>query len=397
MKINIENFIIRLLYMVAAGIIVAQTLGFRSLSSLLFTGTFFLVVVFWFVVTQRKITKLNMLGLLIVVIAMLCVLLNAMFTNTILSFGYVKKVIMFASSILFFAAASESNIDDANKLFLNRTVNFLTCFMIMMYFVQSSAMHTLYGRVTKYLVFRFTNPNLTALFLTCILFYKIVSLFQSKNKINKVFDFMLVAFLVKFVIETKSRNCLLVMALFFIQVLVFYKMPKIKIFTKKIYAKFMAIMPLLFSILYMLLINFSYISRVFSFLLSEGKGLDSRYTIWSFAFKKIYQSPIIGAYSQISYGTGESQMHNSHMDILASYGVIVLLLTCVLVYLLLWNKIKNRTNNISVLYMIAFASILLVGIGEAAIFSGGMGIYIFAGVFLLLNGVGKNEESSIYK
>lgn len=387
MKINIENFIIRLLYMVAAGIVVATVLGLEKIASLLFTGTFFLVLMLWFEISQKRITKLNVIAILIVVMAITNVLLNALFTGTVISFSYMKKVIMFSTTILFFVSAAEVNVHNSNKLFINRMITWVSLFLIIMYYLQNIKMHVLYGKVSDYLTFGFTNPNLTAMFITSMLFFKIINMLLEKRKTVLVFDFVVIAFLFKFIVETRSRNCVLVFAIFIIQIIVYYRLPKIKIFAKKIYAKIMAVWPLLFAIIYMFVVRVPIISRIFSFMISEGKGITSRYRLWALAFENVYYSPVIGAYSQISLGTGESQMHNTHIDIMASYGVIVLVLVCIFIYYLLMKRISAYENKDNVLYNIAFASILLIGMGEAALFSGGIGIYLFVGMFSLSNGV----------
>ena len=398
MKINIENFIIRLLYMVAAGIVVATVSGLGKIASLLFTGTFFLVLLLWFAISQKRITKLNVIAIIIVVMAITNVLLNALFTGTVISFSYMKKVIMFSTTILFFVSASETDVHISNRLFINKMIDFVSCFFIIMYYLQNSKMHLLYGKVSNYLTFRFTNPNLTAMFLISILFCKIINIMQEKRKAVRIFDFAIMAFLFKFIIETKSRNCMLVFVIFIVQMIVYYRLPKIKIFTKKIYAKIMAVWPLLFAIIYMFVVRVPIISRIFSFMISEGKGITSRYRLWASAFENVYYSPVIGAYSQISLGTGESQMHNTHIDIMASYGLIVLLLVCAFVYFILWKKINKNSSKENTICAIAFSSILLSGMGEAALFSGGIGIYLYAGLFLLFNGVKPTvEKNSIYQ
>jgi hypothetical protein len=42
--------------------------------------------------------------------------------------------------------------------------------------------------------------------------------------------------------------------------------------------------------------------------------------------------------------------------------------------------------------MLAFCCAILLGIGEAAVFAGGMGIYIFVGTFLLLANMEDEEQ-----
>lgn len=118
---------------------------------------------------------------------------------------------------------------------------------------------------------------------------------------------------------------------------------------------------------------------------AEGKELNSRTDIWEPAFRRFASSPVLGAYCQISDGTGMSQLHNTHVDILVSYGTSVLVLTCVFLYVLM----RDLRTEVSDDALAGFICVLLLGIGEAALFSGGLGITLFFGVFLGL----KKEKS----
>jgi ATP-dependent Lon protease len=91
-------------------------------------------------------------------------------------------------------------------------------------------------------------------------------------------------------------------------------------------------------------------------------------------------------------GTGKSQMHNSHLDIAASYGIPVLILVCVLLTCYMHHRGRSYTQKSSYIYMLAFCCAILLGIGEAAVFAGGMGIYIFVGTFLLLANMEDEEQ-----
>ncbi len=117
-------------------------------------------------------------------------------------------------------------------------------------------------------------------------------------------------------------------------------------------------------------------------MISEGKQLNSRMAIWKPALEFFYQSPLIGSYYEISGGTGISQLHNTHLDILVSYGFPVLLGTCILMYRWLWRKNRKYSKE-SFIYLLSFGCVLFLGMGEAAMFSGGLGIYILGGMYLL--------------
>jgi hypothetical protein len=53
---------------------------------------------------------------------------------------------------------------------------------------------------------------------------------------------------------------------------------------------------------------------------------------------------------------------------------------------------RSYKQKSSYIYMLAFCCAILLGIGEAAVFAGGMGIYIFVGTFLLLANMEDEEQ-----
>lgn len=98
---------------------------------------------------------------------------------------------------------------------------------------------------------------------------------------------------------------------------------------KKWFLALSAVAPLIFVVVYMQIINAQTLTKIFSFMIGEGKALDSRFFIWGNAIDELMSSPIMGAYYQISNGTGMSQLHNTHIDILVSYGVLTFILVCI--------------------------------------------------------------------
>ena len=123
----------------------------------------------------------------------------------------------------------------------------------------------------------------------------------------------------------------------------------------------------------------------FSFLVEEGKDLDSRVIIWSSAVDVIKKSPVIGNYSNIIYSFEHNQMHNTHLDILASYGTIVFLLVVGFLFFIFVKMKNNVTTLIKSIALLGFISGLILGMGEAILFSGGLSFYIIMGQLILLN------------
>ena len=149
-------------------------------------------------------------------------------------------------------------------------------------------------------------------------------------------------------------------------------------------ALLIAVFPGVFALLYIAVVNTPWVRETFAFLVDEGKGLDSRLEIWENGLQYLGSFPFLGAYSEISNGTGTFQMHNTHMDIACSYGVPVLIMTCYLLWRYLHQDNRIYTSKESFTYLLGFVSAVLMGIGEAALFSGGLGVYVLIGSFLLM-------------
>ena len=73
---------------------------------------------------------------------------------------------------------------------------------------------------------------------------------------------------------------------------------------------------------------------------------------------------------------------------MVTYGLPVLVLVCWILYWLLRDRGRSQSR-FAIAAAVCFAGMVVLGMGEAAVFSGGLGIYLFAGAFLLLG----SEES----
>ena len=381
---RIDAFLLKALYLVEAGIIVTQVLNLESLTSLLFLATFPIAVLLWVRTIRKTFSESDMLVIITVALAVVGVLLNAAQANADIGFSYLKKLIIFIMALLFLQTAYRIRADEAMCEFIRKVVDLLVLFLIAMYFLRTGQMHVLNGRRTVYLTFCFSNPNLTALFLASLYMLKMHRLFEPGKWYVKLVNFLQQLLMAWFVVETRSRNCLLVLVLYTaISIwLIFRSSRNLRI--SKGWAVLFAVFPALLVIGYMQLVNNQWIQQTLSFLVDEGKKLDSRVAIWGPALQNLWKSPVFGAYYEISNGSGASQMHNSHMDIAASYGIPVLILVCVLLTKYLHQGGRVYSDRREYVYVLGFAYMITLGIGEAAVFSGGLGIYILAGTGLLL-------------
>jgi O-antigen ligase len=392
---RVDSVIIKILYLLATGIIVSQVLGLDQVTSVLFLLTFPLTVLLWVRSVRKKLDSTDILVLLTAVLAIVSLLLNALVTGTKLSFDYLKKLIMFIMSLLFLQTANKVRVEQNMIRFINGIVDVITFFLIAMYIVEGQEMYMLNGRLTPYLTFGFSNPNLTGLFMICLYMLEIYRLFTKEKIWLKVIHIIMAIFLAWFVVASQSRNCLLVLVLYTAVCVWLIFRGKRNMRIGKTVSVAMAILPAVFVLLYMAVVNTEWIAHAFSFLVDEGKQLDSRTKIWACALEYISSSPIIGAYSQLSHGTGVGHMHNSHLDVAASYGIPVMCLLCVILQRHLHQNGRSYSNKRDYIYILGFACAIMLGIGEAALFSGGLAIHLFVGTFLLLANLFDRERVSV--
>lgn len=384
MKLQVNTFLLKLQLLTLTGIVLTQVLGWASVSSMLFTLTFFLTVGLWLSGAEKRLGGIHILALLIILISCINVALNALATNTVVSFSYIKKLIMFCSTVLFFAAMCEYRPERDVVDLVFRLNAVMAAFLVCMFFVQRQQMYVYKNQVTDYLTFRFTNPNLTAVFLSALCILEMLHVFAAERRSESFFHACLAVWMACFVYGTRARNAQLLLAFFLTACLLFVLFPNRRPRMPGWVAALIATFPLMFAAGYMLCISMPVVQERFAFLIGEGKNLDSRVEIWNFALEAISSSPMTGAYSQISGGTGSSQLHNSHLDVMASYGGFVLLLLCLFLAKVLYGMGGNQESRMGFLCRLGFGALLLSGLGEAMIFSGGLGIYIFFGVVRML-------------
>ena len=381
---QIDKIYLKLLFLVEAGIVVTQTLSLDTLTSAFFILTFPLTVLIWLGACRRTFSGTDLMVVVASALATIGVFLNAAITSAQVDFASLKKLIMFIMALLFFVAAYRIRIDEEMSVFIRKIVDALVLILIAMYFLRREQMYMLNGRYTTYLTFNFSNPNMTALFLSCLYMLKMNRLFEDGVWYVKLFHILQQVLLAWFLLETQSRNGMLVLAIYtvFTVWLVFKSKRNLRI--TKFWAVLFAVFPAVMVVGYMLLIQDEWVINLLSFLVGEGKKLDSRVDVWGEALQYLGKSPLLGAYYEISDGTGARHMHNSHLDIAASYGLPVLVMVCVLLVRCLHQQGHVYKNKKEYIYILGFACSVLLGVGEAAVFSGGLGLYIMAGASLLL-------------
>ena len=368
---RVDRWLVMSLFLVVCTMVALQMFGQDPMTSVLFSCTFPLTGLLWLRTVRRSFTVNDGLILLTMGLTVICLLVDLLRSGDTAGFAYGKKWIMFSMSLLFFQAVSRLRSDRKLRNFVHGAAVCLAGLSCLMFVLRKAEMYTMDGVSSRFLTFGFTNPNLATLFLAMVS----MLLWCSGTWYRRCGAGIMAVF----VVLTGARNAMLALVLFFICWMFWGRKQK----TSR-HPGLWAWSPLLFAAAYLLVMRLPQIQQWLQDWTEEGKSLDSRLELWQLARETIARSPLIGAYHGISDGTGISQLHNSHVDIAASYGVPVLILVCILLRRWLCSG-ENGT-------IWGFVGALLLGFGEAAVFSGGLGIYIFAGMFLLLAKEDGNEN-----
>lgn len=389
----VESLLLKCIYVISAGIIFTQLLDADAVSSVLFHVLIPVTVAMWLLMQKNKPSKLDYLVLGIIIIAVVFVVINGIICGADFSVSYLKKVMLFGTALLFFQIANRKRLGQSSVKFIYYTMNVITVMFVVMFFAQGAYKYWYVNRISPYLTFKFSNPNFVAMFLLCLFMLQAIWLLTKEDPKTKWIHLALAVFLGYCIFETRARNSQLVVILFIICFVLLLLSKRKRFAMNKIFAIVVGIFPALFFMLYMAVINSKLVNRIFGFAVSEGKDLDSRVAVWKPAIDGFKESPIIGAYYQISEGTGTGQMHNTHLDVLSSYGVIVFVLVCIFLVLILYQNGRKFQSKLKMGYMIGFCAAITMGIGEASVFASGLCLFVFVGTFLLL---AKGKEAVLY-
>ena len=342
----------------------------RNVASLVISGNFILIAMLIFTTITSNVNKKAMFIWLGVIFFSYIAMVSASYTVT---FSYMKKWIMFISTISFMYWIMISEINEMMIKSLHICGVALGVMFVVAYFAEKGT--PIEGYMAGALTFNIGNPNMTGMTLLNVFLCVWQAREYTKNGLMRFICLVLCGFLVYFIWITKARSCIMAVLIFVVM----------NTFVKKKYRPtltfWIVLLPLIFAMLYMLYIN-SPIAHYFDFMVSEGKSLTSRVSIWEGCFRIIRENPVFGQYYDEVMGLG--QRHNIHLDVLAGYGI-----STFIVYIWFFNMVindigKNIKYDYQMTGIIAFYSILISGIFEAALVSGSQGIYIISCGFLMM-------------
>lgn len=386
-RITDESLVV-MLYVLSASMLVGQFFEINIITSISFALSFIVVFVTWMLHLKDS-NLIDVLAVLIVVAS----LIGPVITCNELFFGYFKNWLMFISVFLYFSVCIKIRINQitAKKLFKINLFVTIVCLVAYILFRDEAFYVSNIG--VRYLKFGFYNPNSLALFLLCLALSGICHFSFYYEKKYRLIKCIYILFFAVLISQTLSRTALLALFLFLLIFVIFKRKNRHFVPRNNVFNLIVVLFPLLFSLIYMLLVDTLAKSGIFAFMISEGKGLDSRQSVWTYALDLLKASPIWGSYGELVTSTQFSQMHNSHLNVLVSYGFVVFLLVLVFLFIVLSDICKASRTNKTELSAWAFIICLILGAGEAVLFSGGLSFYLLVGQFLLLCNSYGNEES----
>ena len=390
MDYRFDKMIITLM-LICIGIIVSVTFHFPQITSALFAVSFVVLLVMVVKIIYMSVFRSGVAVDFFIMLFMF--MLSFMFLvisgSGLMSFRYMRKFYMFAATLLFIFVSGIINIKTETKKAVLSTGLILAIFYTVMYYSGNGEY------LGRYLTFGHSNSNLAGMWLLSILMLLIMCPVYFKNKLLKLVSIAEIPIIVYFITLTQSRNCLLVAITFPIMYLIVkFVRCHVKIEqNRKIFVMLIILIPLIFSLLYLFLVNNNLIAEQIELVItSEGKNITSRMGIWERAFGVIKDHPITGGYYDLGGRSGWFQMHNMAVDTCAAYGIPVYILFVILMVRIFSKAINDCNNKFELLLISAEFTMFNTGIGEAGLLGGTVGMYILACSFLLL--IDKKHETS---
>lgn len=350
-------------------------IGAYSLVSITFNASFIILLIACF---QRiRNVKINKKLLILSFVSIIVVVINSLIEgNGIGNFEYYKKLIMLLTSIIFYYYSLNIRLSK-NTIKKIKLCMFITSAMLPFSFYIVGNKMTLGNLIT----INYTNPNFAGMWLLTSII-ALIYLFFSTSKIFKKIIIGTVATINIYLLTINNTRSCLISLMFFLFLIILGYIRK-KYYFSKIFIFCMLLIPLIFAIIYIQLIDkVSFISE-FDFMISEGKSITSRLDVWEHAINIIKNNLLMGNYWAVSGGTGQAQCHNTALDIIASYGVIVysLYITVLFKYT---SWLSNNQNWHVFVAVIGFIAIYITGCFEAALVAGSMGLSIFVSMLLVV-------------
>lgn len=382
------NYLILVGFVIVLGIIYFTMTEDEALQSLLISISFVYVCFLFFTKLINKAIDRRLIRILIASIVLV-------FFNVTLSgsggFNYYKKAIMFSALLMWFAICLSTQISRATIIWIY-AINILIAALYHIFYKEGLAL--IEGDV--FLTLNFSNPNLAGMFIMNTLLYLAIFIVAGRAIFNRKYATInlcvaIPIFITVFglLIYTGNRSSILSILIFIVLIILELGIKK-QFWRSKLFCFIVAIIPFLFVFWY---INYAgdLDTNVTLGADPSGKTNTSRNHVWVPIINSFFHYFYIGDYYGISNGTGYSQMHNTHLDIYASYGFAVLVLYIAFLYKILRISFSKSCSLFTRCAVYAFIATSGSSCFEAGLVAGSGGFYILTGGFLLFANYRKRE------
>lgn len=375
MNNGLKNKLFRIDITICALIAATAVLQMSAATSLLFYISFFVSMTVFLVSLHKNPMDIFQKR---TVLCLVCIIIFGFISiaSGQINFVYIKKYLIYITALCTFYAAVATKAEEKTIRLLQTEV-----FVISVLFIYRSFAPGAYivGRLWLF----FSNPNFAGMWIMTLAILNLFNVIIFQKIIAKLLALAVTGYMLYLCYMTNARNIWLSLALFltFLGYILVRRKPKLS----KLVIFCVVSFPLLFAFIYLIKMeNGGFSEQLTDMVVSEGKSISSRYAIWMEALEYFKLRPIFGAYSIAQGGSGAFQLHNTHIDILAAYGLVGIILFLRYTYGIYVIAVRNSTEQ-TLMIMAGFAAtVFFMGSGEASLFSSGMGLYIFCAAFLLL-------------
>lgn len=374
------------------GIAICAMSQMASLESRLISVSFiFVLVSFALLLFNHEIGRRD---IVLFALSVVLVFVNVTISGSATGFDYYKKSIMYLTFILWLMC-SQSIVPTRRAVLLSLLL--CTAINLLYLYFYDRGFNIYEGEVL--LTLNFPNPNQTGMFILNSIMYLAIPIFAGKDLgFYRKQRYLLIILFIPLVIETYNimyqTGCRSsIMAFFFYCGLILLdllfgermmKIPKWLVFL---------IVTAPFILVFYYLAAAPNLALDTSFgIEAAGKTNTSRIHVWAPIINNIDHYLLFGDYFGISNGTGVSQLHNTHLDVFASYGLIPFLLFVFILFRVVSSTIKKANSRLQRIAVYAFISCLVSGSFEASLVSGSSGIFLLTVGYLIIANFRQEER-----
>lgn len=374
------NYIILLGFVIVLGIVYFTMTDNVAMQSMLISVSFAYVTLLFIGKIVKKTIDRKLLYIVLASIALV-------FFNVTLSgpggFDYYKKAIMFSALLMWIAVCLFSQVSRKTVIRIY-ALNIIIAILYQLFYDQGWVI--IDGEI--YITLNFSNPNLAGIFVMNTLLYLAIFIIAGRavfsrfqNIVNLCIAISIFIAVFGLLLITGNRSSILSIGIFVVLVLLDIFIKK-RFWLNKYFCFAVAIIPFLFVFWYVA--NAGNLDMEVTLGTSgEGKTNTSRNHVWMPILENFFHFFLIGDYYGISDGTGFAQLHNTHLDVYASYGIVVFALFISFIYKVIRIGFMKSYDLFTRCGVYAFIATMGSSCFEAGLVAGSSGFYLLTGGFLL--------------